>query len=917
MFRDITNNLSSQLFCDEVLLFFDPVAKSSAQKKRKEYEQKTDDIAQAVFSSPFKRREISKRQRITDGEQRVDLPSGVTISPLILHTTPKIRVQLDLIENYWKEHALTVFELQHLRNKINLICTDLTTSEDQKLAELGMLYYYLTRGEKNDFVRWRDAESLVKKRRDELLGYLNDLALNHLTLGLKEEHETLPSGCLAYLQRAFATMIFSEEGATFNLGGCYAIRELLQSALNLYLIDEWRKQVLIIVDRFIQDPDFREQFMRPIKVHSSLEELIRIDLKLPQHSRVNSSLVRLDLLISFFTLMGQLPKENNCFAIGTTVFFFSQNPHVVLSLYLEILEKGSFTLGEYEIPVCFLLETKVVSESDFNFSLHPQVSQHLIGVRQAQEILKQGMTHPVGSTLHDFLINNFPTDVEQAKRIFSSFKINSLQRMIFSVFVFLANNNTEASLRTPKARCVKEWAELLRGSVSSVYRLTDEVLEDLTKELTRCFWIVDYEDATGEMKDDRLVFKHHSQGISCKHGYNYEPFHRIRRLLYFKQGEYLPVDRISFFATCLNEILENLYLEKKIKPPLLRNLKKYISSSNFRKEIAEFIAKHNQEHDLDIVSIDYEHIDSFFLIQNGGLAAAIHRSSTVPCSPLATFEIATSDTPVHEFFVRLCKKVEERTWVHGMLNRVLAGNQNHIFTLDPQSLVYFLEKPKESLEQLLYLPAKRLLTLSYHRPFLESLLGAVAEEEESRRILNLLPDQPLCNAQARCEILKHLDPEFHARFDELFDTELRRSCFSLIEALLDPILNDLGVSLHPDDLETFKQQLRSNWVEEELYLPKQIALLIKECFHFFNLPYVSPTKIEMVCCWYLNLPFEIELGDLNYIMEFREYPQFQKLTIRYDLARDEIALGVRTGVKQESLSLDYQRKMLSNFYISV
>ncbi len=428
----------------------------------------------------------------------------------------------------------------------------------------------------------REAKSLVKQRRDELLSYIHSLVSNHNGLGLGKDSKSLPSGCLAYLQRSFAKMIFAEEGATFNLGGCFAIRQLLQSALNLHLTDEWRKQVLIIVDRLIDDPHFRTQFMHPIKIHPSLEELIRIDLKLPLNAPLTSSLVRIDLLISFFCLMGQLPSENNCFVVATTTFFFSQYPQVVLSLYLEILEKGSFKCGEYEIPVHFLLETKVVSENDFQLLLPPQASQNLLGVRQAQEMLNQKVTGPFGSNLQEFLAINFSKDADKAKKIFSSFKINSLQRMILSALLFVANNNIEIEgLSNVKMKSLDTWANLLKGSVSSFYRFSDQILNDLMKEMTRCFWFVDYEDQMGEVIEGRLVFKHQAQGIRLKEGCNYEPFRRIRRLLYYKDGEYFPVDQISFFITCIDEILENLCNANKLKFLLCRNLKNYIASSNF------------------------------------------------------------------------------------------------------------------------------------------------------------------------------------------------------------------------------------------------------------------------------------------------------------------------------------------------
>ncbi|MCC5832240.1 MAG: hypothetical protein JJU12_04265 [Chlamydiales bacterium] len=125
-----------------------------------------------------------------------------------------------------------------INSKIESVVENDSMWTDRKLAELGLLYYYLARDGSVDY-----EASYIEKRIAEISRHAEDLSLEHEQSCPPEAVNLLPSGRVAYLMRALARLIFTPDGA-FNEGGCHAVKILLNSPVSLIINEERRAQIL-------------------------------------------------------------------------------------------------------------------------------------------------------------------------------------------------------------------------------------------------------------------------------------------------------------------------------------------------------------------------------------------------------------------------------------------------------------------------------------------------------------------------------------------------------------------------------------------------------------------------------------------------------------------------------------------------
>ncbi len=333
-------------------------------------------VAQGVhpFSSPDRR---CIPQRMSQASDRPKKKPRTILSSDSPAYSSQLQGQVSFFESFLFKKPLEASYSFSLMGKIHDICNASNWDEDKKLAELGALYFYLTKSDKLD-----TCSSFIDERQREIEEEIVDLIRMHGTAG---EAKKLPSGTTAYLLRCFVRMIITPDG-TFNLGGCYSVIALLERRLCKWLSEEQRTQILTIVNLLIHDESLRTLFTTPFSIHPDRKELVHIDLKIPIDEPIEFIYVQWALLIAFFSVLGQI-DEGNCFAVAPTMKFLQTHPGILLELVIQVLQKGSFTFEGIEVPVDPLLKTRRMNEQLFNIPLPRDIACKHLGIAIAEKAL--------------------------------------------------------------------------------------------------------------------------------------------------------------------------------------------------------------------------------------------------------------------------------------------------------------------------------------------------------------------------------------------------------------------------------------------------------------------------------------------------------------------------------------------------
>lgn len=869
--------------------------------------------------SPFKPRKLAKRKSLTQEEAKNAVPKHIQIPPLPTNVTPLIKSQIDLIESFWASRLFTVNELCIVRNKILAISNNSSLSEIDQLAELGMLFYYLSREEREDISRLGRQDSLMSQRYAEMEEYLTELELNHGKLGDKKSIKLLPSGCLAYLQRTLAKMVFSADGMSFNLGGCYAVKSVLSTSLNRFFTEEWRKQVLSTVDRLIADQAFQSLFMSNFNIHPTLEEYVRTDLKLPQNIPVTSALIRIDLLIAFFSLSGQVDNEGNCFGVATTGFFFENYPEVTLMLLMQGLENGNFVLGNLTIPIAPLMTNHVVYQKDFEVS-EMDVVPHLIGVDLAKEILRKEEMTQVGVTLDQMFTHNFAAEAPYAKRIFSSLKVNSLHRMVFAIFLFVSNNMMSCEkIKSEKRALIDLWMKQVGKYFAGDLNLQTSIKDALLQALEKRFWFIDFQSEPTEIKGQRVLFSAHTQGIPYKGGNleDYEEFSSIRRLTYLNEGVFLPLDSLSDLSSACCKVVDEIFASQLIPPRYSRRLTSYFRSVAFTDLNTELLVKENAKSLTkfsQLKAIDYKQANSFFLIQTGGCEKSIFSGKLTANWPqFPSFGVARKTSTPLGLLENLCQVVKKN---RREKSRLLACNNEHVFTFDINLFSEFLDHPRQDLQIKLVRRGERLLNLPFEDAFFEEFISNITDKAEIDRIKQAFPKRPITNRSARDIFLNMLKKCDVKHFKSNFERKLTEVSREDILKDLSLVLVQIGITLDSHKQEEFSHRLRLKFKDESELSPYKAALFIQTVVYESNLHFVSLGSIESAICENFELPRIIEIGDLNYVGELREKPKYTKVVLKYDLTSEKIVICSRRGEKVQVMKRSDQESFLDDLSVT-
>ena len=687
------------------------------------------------------------------------------------------------IKEWMENQSLELRVVIEINMRIEAIITHLEWNQNRKKAELGLLYYYLTRD-----AAVPDAFSLLSKRVDEIIFYASGLEREHERICSPEFIDLIPCGSVAYLTRALARMIFTPDGA-FNEGGCYAVKALMESPISLFATEEMRAQILSVVDLLLLDVVFRGKFMTPFSVHPSLHELIRIDQKLPVNEEIAFLYVRWDLLICLFTPIGQ-NEEGNCYAVAVASNLLCQHQDTLLNLLTEALQKGTFTFEGNEIPVLPLLESLRRYEKDFQTLVPGEIAVQLTGFTLAQQSL--GVETEFNAEEKDLplelvMASRFQEQAPYAKELFLSLKHNLLQQMLLGILQFTSLNTTIIRTKNPSGEYIS-WRRLLTVKLMKI--LVRKLIEQIqisergrayfTKKCSlwmKNLWLIDYRNWSPKVDSGRMVLDYHEQGLKLEGDLAaYQPLSKVRRLCYLKDGIFQPIDRISDLKDSLCRVADEASAmpEPSCAASEIDRFKGVVKSSAFTEDVAKCV----QEMNGDEVLFSWEcylESDSLLLMQRGGDSGLIAKWQPIR-EHYASFEVIQSAN-VENFFLQVCQKIKSFKEKAPLFftrqdPQILMITPNHSFNLNPLHFDHiWKDEPRKIMQLRLSIPSGILRSGRPSDAIKRRILSYTVDEQEAERVFSKISKGRIGIERFRREALALL-PEYQECFDRAVNTVL-------------------------------------------------------------------------------------------------------------------------------------------------
>lgn len=818
--------------------------------------------------------------------------------------------QAKKIERWMLNQTLTIKERADIETKIDGILRLPFWTNERKLTELGVLYFYLSRDNKIPFYNG----TLVEKRISEIEGEVGKLQKVHKESCPKELVDVLPSGIVTYLMRALVRMIFTPDGA-FNEGGCYAVKEVLNSSIGLLISEARRVQILEVVTRLIEAPSFSAKFMNPFHIHKDLYKLIQIDLKLPADEEFAFLYVRWDLLIALFSLIGQRIYEGNCYAIAPTSNLHVQHFDGLLDLLLESLQTGVLKIEGQEIPLMPLLDSRQRFEKDFEHPLSPELAVNLTGFSLAGEAVSTDVSLPVTTmerlSLEQLMVTHFDENALYAKEIFHSLKYNCLQQLLLSIFQFFINNSysIEDEMKSAKERLLTKLYESILDRSQGINH-GSLLLQRCHNHWVKNLWLVDCRSLSSSIHPNgHIVFDYHSQGLKFNEPLNAELIN-IRRLFYLENGLCVPVDRISEFTQRLSLPLDTLVRENTDLKEAANWLKLYLNSQDALEDIAKIIGRVNNS-SIQFHWDLYADSDSFFLAQEGGNTAILSRWGPFSnhMAQLVVFESENEES----FFQRLCREIRKFYDINPDFFRhsdpqMLISSQGHAFNLNPLHFKVFWEKtdPKNAMEELMINRARKLrrkyLSVEEKEKILRKVVGDVFDAHpDFRRIC----DQRMNVNRFQEEALRILDHDQFIKFNDLLNINLTGIEYHIFtgRAKFKKIMETLGLNLSPRQCEAILDDLDQKAdTDLSVSAAKLATMLHQACLTVLHKA-IPVFKIEQVLCDQFSIPHVIDLGSLNWTGDLREEIHTEHLILMYGIAEGQFIL--RRKIENNELLLPF------------
>ncbi len=861
------------------------------------------------FESPLKRKRDEGDRRIASKvvvNKRLHLDSFSSLVTCYSHLNPALQAVAKQIEDFLTAKQCDGNEFLRIRSQILKMSGHANWSLEKKYAELGVLYFYVTSGK-----QLPQEESLVQARLTEISQEVTELKKQHQQICEQRGKENLASGYVIYIQRALVRMVMTSQG-DFNLAGCFAVQELLRSSLSLFMTEEHREQILGVVSRLIEDPQFRNRLQNKFTVHPDMEKWIFIDMKLPRTEKLEFIYVQWDMLIALFSVTGQ-QNEGNCYAFASLSYLMRHHPKELLEMMIETLQTGKFTFNGLSVPIFTIFDCSKKFATDFQTQMSVGKATQLTSYAVACSAMGiepwQQENNAQLVSISALLERTFGNDVGYAKEIILSHKQNVLQQMVLSILHFVIINAPEKQLfntikiLSPKTVFCEQLFISLNDEFKKIYPpevlQSQEYITFYSAFCTACLqhlFLADFVNGKTVLKNNRISFEFHSQGFMA-HGAvaDYLPFMKMRRLYFSKQGDLFPVDKLSSLVGYLVELAHaSIAKDSQIeRSPFFLHFIDYLLSTECMQIMAQLMVKCNAP-EINFDWKRYHQADSCIMVSNGGDARLFF--SRFPANRFSHVQVCSAKDPF-TFFTEICRRTFEYATCNPKFNLrgdslLLISTDDHVFLLTPEHFKKYWSSPA-SIESTISTPGKNLLNKCLTEAQQKRILAQFLTEKDVEIVCALISYGEISAREFGMAVRKIITTKTHSLFNIALEQVICALPASTVESSLPPILValDLHMDLHTtasifSAIEPQKQ--------EEFFTPYELALKLRKALITYN-AILPLQRIENAIRSFHGFPAIIDLGNIN-CLEKDEADKciYQRLALQFDFVSETLELRLRS-----------------------
>jgi hypothetical protein len=860
-----------------------------------------------------KRSELEVELGVKDGSQPDEAALEKIYGKKLINPLPSDRVDhffnlRDLIfEIETTMQEIENFDMVSVRSRILSILKQ--KEYETQMAELGLILFYLDRDK-----ALPEQDSLTAFRAKQMEGEIETYLSIH---GSACKNPLVPSGKTTYILRALAHMIITKE-QRYNRGGLIAIKVLLMNPhykISNYLQSEHRHHILAVVEQILRSTKFDILLQKRVSIHPSLQNYIRLDMKLGPDEPIIPAHIIWDCLMALMVDIRQLDAPN-CYAISALIYATENNPYKILSQTLEWLERGYVTIGKNNtIPIFPILERRLEGHRNAQtFTMDSQKALSLAPLRHIASTLQleQAITAskqeiPLTSTLEKLLEENGSAKyLPYAAKLFEAYTYNTLIDMNLALSELTYMNASDAS-STESYSYYK--AELIMNCVGAIkkdhLKLSAPFFLILERKLGQQLWIENCsEKALTETDGFITVGKRNFSTFTGNHFALTNLFSVSLRVFHRAGDRYVMLDSITALQQVLSNIIIQTVIEIRKKNPHFpgkaSEIAQSVKSKLFRIQISNFCS--NQIKSSGITGKHLNSADLFILRQVGGreekVLEMVYGIST------STQKIVGGHTP-YQFLEKVLEVLQKFDPI--LLRKspkiLISTLGKHAWTLTPYCWSRLIENKNNFhnfIQTTVFDPAKRRLSSPIPDETIYRIVDRYTSNDGLRQQLKeYFTSLPASYSHFGADFLQHVDQDTIRLAEEIIEEEYSKIVLTKYQLSL--ALQELNLRMDSPIFFEMFQKLPS-----QACYPFQIARELRSSLIEKGIAILDPFEIELALCKAAGLPLPIEVGDLNWIHDKREDPFHLHLMIKYHWSRGVPGYYVRD---QERDKLDPYRHL--------
>ncbi len=758
---------------------------------------------------------------------------------------------------------------------------------EEKMSELGMILFYLDRDQKIP-----QEKSLVLFRSREIARHIESYLKQHANASANPQ---IPSGKTHYLLRAFVHMILTSN-QIYNRGGLIAIQALLkhpQFSPSKYLEPEHRDHILSVSEKILKNSAFDALFLKQINVDPELRDAIRVDLKLPPRSPINSVLAFYACLMGLFTDVRQ-GDDPNCYAIASLIYATENHTYQTLSQSIAWLEQGALCIDGCALSLAQILDRRLLFDSDLKTKHKSSDTLTIAPLEQITETMSlknlpssSGSPKKIHKTLSSVLsTNNALENFTHTKKLYCAYKYSTIAHLHLAVYEFYMMNPFKGVKATFLLDVIAE-LKIKESDFKNVFAM----------KLIQAIWLQNCNSKNTKIKENQLFI---NKSLIKNTGAHANKLHSILkyslRLFYLEDGDLILLRSISDLQTALIQILKeskNAY-DKNLSISGYENI---VSSSQFAKFISIMCTKQiNKDSELqeDIPNNLLEKTGILTLTQVGGNEVKVLNSlykANVSC-----VKIRRSST-AHKFLNNLTKKLGKIN--AGLLTefpKIILNTRNaHTWTLDPL-LWKMLTDNRETftswIQSTMYRPARKRLRSKIPADTMRKVIRLINRNSQSVSISeNIFVKRRFTYAQFKKKIFDNIDLKTTRCAEEIIESTFSK--VSITKNKFSIVLQNLNLSINENILIQIYQELPT-FLTQPFCLAKKIRLALINN----SIAIRDNHQIELAICKAFDFPRPVYLGDYNWFDMYREDPRHVHLVIKHSWVDNSPQYYMRDGKKE-------------------